>query len=271
MVKKENYELYRKILGDNEFCNYDMDKPRPDKMHNLFEWLNREEIGGLYNPFVTNDRYFVICEISNPSWLLEATKFFELLGFDPQNVTIYENGASGMPSVKNLLSTLSEIAKKADNNDFLFLQVGGHNYNDRRPGSFGVMLADGGASYQYEINPHLDNIKAKAKVVFIDTCASGVALEYNTSKNTIFLTQVGLDDTAYGFRLLERAIESVTGYYTGYTNLPPLRKYVSMKDVLEYARAHPTTHPINAQISDPFGLAEKVYFGSFVQLDEIYK
>jgi hypothetical protein len=33
-----------------------------DNLSNYFEWLNREEIGGLYDPFVKNDRYVIFIE-----------------------------------------------------------------------------------------------------------------------------------------------------------------------------------------------------------------
>jgi hypothetical protein len=90
------------------------------------------------------------------------------LKFSPQN--IYSLGKHDIVMVDNLVQDLKEISKKVESEDVFVLYFSGHGYS--KGDDHYLVFSDSIISTQ-QIIEYIQLIKAKTKIIFIDSCFSG--------------------------------------------------------------------------------------------------
>ena len=112
LVQTKFLENNKQFFKNEEFKNFDLDG---DNMNNYFESLFV-----LYNPYVKNDRYFIIADTLN-SYNVKQFKIKEKI---PDENLILLKGKNA--SALNLRNAIIEVGKKADSNDFVYIFLNGH-------------------------------------------------------------------------------------------------------------------------------------------------
>ena len=107
LVQTKFLENNKQFFKNEEFKNFDLDG---DNMNNYFESLFV-----LYNPYVKNDRYFIIADTLN-SYNVKQFKIKEKIP-DENLILLKGKNASGL----NLRNAIIEVGKKADSNDFVYI------------------------------------------------------------------------------------------------------------------------------------------------------
>jgi hypothetical protein len=298
---KLGFNPFQKYPGlSDKIENLQLEKISPDldddRMNNEFEWLNRTEIGGLYDPFIKNDRYVIVLDSGfneniSPSpaalqWQNLIDYFFiEKQKILPQNlIKLYYKDAT----YSNLENSIFKVADMADNNDFVFVILEGH-------GSRKVLALRKGPDYHrwsdfiyYEnLDTYLDKIRAKVVVVGNDACFSnysqGLMSKGSCPRilltssdyiggyywlNGTLLTNVLQDpemgvDTVLSKRVFQRLKDEDLNDYISIGE-----SFKAFKEYIEAGNPHQGPPPEKKsfyqypEIND-FDLASKVYFGDY--------
>ena len=303
LVQTKFLENNKQFLKNEEFKNFDLDG---DNMNNYFETLS-----DLYNPYVKNDRYFIIVDTIG-GYTTDLLSDFKLNEKIPDENLILLKGKNA--SALNLRNAIMEVGKKADSNDFVYIFLNGHGqpgvihlywpqfdgnqeeidkymkeYNsdpdvqdyerlwkqqDHDPGNY--LLID------KWLDRHLKN--PKAVCIFVDACHSGSALPsmkdgpcprvVMTSTTAKNLSGIGFDHIFYKIMLDndDNAVKDLDN--NSYPSLYEFFRsmYESHKDrIINYYNDSINNIPKNKlnfpQLSDPYDISNKLYFGDYTWLD----
>lgn len=236
------------------------------------------------DPKTKNDRYDLMSSRNYKSdserAALQVPDMYDFLVKDgkiPKENIIYLQ----KPSYSQFKNAVSEIAKKADSNDIVFIELHGETLTTRN--QFGTEISH---KYMFsdknvvpsEIGSLLDNIHAKSTMVCVELCEGGYYLDEMKDSGRIVITgsdktqvspnaQVGLFFTeAMG----NEVCSSCKGkYYSSLGENPDKdgNSYVSVKEAYDIVKkkmanikiAENGNRPNNALFSDPSGIAGSTY------------
>jgi len=153
-----------------KYNNWDTDN---DKLNDYFEWKFREEKGGLYDPFVKNDRYLLFFRPYEkfPSLLSSQERYYYREQEFPKNnvETVFQEDAT----YSRFKREISKLASKADKNDFIFIYLHGHGSESGKFKFWDQLVPF------TDIDRILDKItNAKVVTIEVSSCHSAKNIDY---------------------------------------------------------------------------------------------
>lgn len=232
----------------------------------MSDWF--EENIADYDPNIPNDRYFIYCHYA-PEIERELNIEFNLIWrilveenrVSPQNIFRLTNGEA---TRSNLQKAIEEIALRADENDIVLVNLGGHGGYDNI-----TCCYDGNILYS-DIDKWLDEIEAKVVIVMVFACKSECAasiLEDGPCPRIVltggFTTEfheeykdVGYYDIFFGFA------DEIGGNRDGYVSLGEFIKVLEMDVESRWNREewrNITDYPWWDATRDEYGIADRIY------------
>jgi len=235
---------YQKIKHDGNLSNFNIDG---DSWSNYFEQV---VIGTPYN--VKNDIYVIMLTSAGRDYLLvdEMYKFFEeKMKLPAENMYCFSRENN---NPKNLEAAFNDVAKKADKNDTVIVNLDGEGGPDRF--AF-YKLINERVPYQW-IKERADIVDSGLKVIVVDSCYSGSAIKHleSSDKPTIILT-AGSADQQTGFGISYEFLKAFSNKAADKDG----NNYVSIGEATEHAKEVCTAENETPQISDKNNLGLSNY------------
>lgn len=153
-------------------------------------WTNYFEVTFSNTPYdVKNDVYVILMTLDGREFenVDKMNKFFEeTMKLPPENIHSF-SGEDNNP--ENWENAVNDIAQKSDENDVVFINLGGHGDMD-----IFYFYTEEGVHYQW-INETLDKIESKLMFVANEACHSGSSIKYLEGSNRIILTQCSANES----------------------------------------------------------------------------
>jgi hypothetical protein len=230
-----NNTAYQKIKQDGNLSNFNIDG---DFWSNYFEHV---VTGTPYN--VPNDIYVIMLTQAGRDYLLvdEMYKFFEeKMELPAENMYCFSRENN---NPENLEAAFNDIAKKADKNDTIIVNLGGEG----GPNRFAFYkLINERVSYQW-IKERADMVDSGLNVIVVDACYSGSAIKHleSSDKPTIILT-AGSADQKTGFGISYEFLKAFSNKAADKDG----NNHVSIREAAEHAKEVMTFENETPQLSD---------------------